>query len=80
MAAPAGNVCVTLVIVFAGHGTIGMFAVLTASSIHLCIALWFIYMALAYHMMPDPSWFPNTTSIGICAVKTWLYNPVSNIY
>lgn len=52
-------------------------AVSTASCIHLCLAVWFIYMALAYHIMPEPSWFPNTTSIGISAVKTWLYYPMA---
>jgi hypothetical protein len=34
-------------------------------------------MALAYHIMPDPSWYPNTVGIGMSAVKTWLYYPMS---
>ena len=54
-----------------------MLVVTVSSTIHLCIAIWFIYMALAYHIMPDPSWFPNTTGIGISAVKTWLYHPMA---
>ena len=54
-----------------------LLTVTTASCIHLCLAVWFIYMALAYHIMPEPSWFPNTTSIGISAVKSWLYYPMA---
>jgi hypothetical protein len=77
MAAPAGLICMTLDIVFAGHGLFGMIVVFFSSAVHLCLVLWFIYMALAYHMMPEPSWFPNTVGIGICAVKTWLYYPVA---
>lgn len=75
-ASPAGLLCMTLDVVFAGRGTIGMLMVSASSAIHLCIAIWFIYMALAYHIMPDPSWFPNTTGIGISAVKIWLYYPM----
>ena len=77
MAAPAGLVCMTLNVVFAGRGTFGMIVVYAASSVHLCLAMWFIYMALAYQMMPEPSWFPNTVGIGMSAVKTWLYCPLA---
>jgi hypothetical protein len=76
-ASPAGLLCMTLNIVFAGRGMLGMVVVTTASCIHLCLAIWFIYIALAYHIMPEPSWFPNTTGIGISAVKTWLYHPMA---
>ena len=27
--------------------------------------------------MPDPSWFPNTIGIGLCAVKVWFYYPLA---
>lgn len=76
-ASPAGLICMAMSIVFAGRGFIGMLVVSAASFIHLCLAIWFIYMALAYHIMPDPSWFPNTVSIGLSAVKTWLYFPTA---
>jgi hypothetical protein len=74
-ATPAGLICMTLDVVFAGRGFAGMCVVMLSSFIHLCLAVWFIYLALAYHMMPEPSWFPNTVGIGISAVKTWLYFP-----
>jgi hypothetical protein len=67
----------TLSVAFAGRGVLGMWIVLVSSSVHLCLSLWFVYMALAYRLLPDPSWFPNTVGIGICAVKTWLYYPVA---
>jgi hypothetical protein len=76
-ATPAGLICMTLDIVFAGKGLLGQAVVTIASTVHLCIAIWFIYMALAYHIMPEPSWFPNTVSIGLSAVKTWLYYPMA---
>ena len=76
-ATPAGLICQTLDVVFAGKGVIGQAIVTFSATTHLCIAIWFIYMALAYHIMPEPSWFPNSVSIGISAVKIWLYYPVS---
>jgi hypothetical protein len=76
-ASPAGLLCMTLDVVFAGRGAVGMVVVCSASFVHLCLSIWFMYMALAYHSMPDPSWFPNTTGIGISAVKTWLYHPMA---
>lgn len=77
-ASPMGMICMTMCIVFAGRaGLVGMMVVAFASSIHLLMVIWFIYMALAYHIMPDPSWFPNTTGIGISAIKTWLYFPMA---
>jgi hypothetical protein len=75
-ASPAGLICMTTVCVFAGRGFIGQVLVTAASTLHLCLAGWFIYMALAYHIMPEPSWFPNTVGIGMSAVKTWLYYPM----
>lgn len=91
-ASPAGLLCMTLDVVFAGRGKLGMLVVSTAACVHLCLAIWFIYtvsglsfelsisplpQALAYNIMPEPSWFPNTTGIGISAVKTWLYHPTA---
>jgi hypothetical protein len=74
-AAPAGLICMTIDIAAAGKGIIGETLVSIASLVHLFLVIWFIYMALAYHILPDPSWFPNTVSIGISAVKIWLYFP-----
>jgi hypothetical protein len=73
---PAGLLCMTCVCVFAGRGLIGQVIVSIAGCVHFGIAIWFIYMALAYRIMPEPSWFPNTVGIGISAVKTWLYYPM----
>jgi hypothetical protein len=75
-ASPAGLICMTTVCVFAGRGLLGQCLVTAAATLHLCLAGWFIYMALAYHIMPEPSWFPNTVGIGMSAVKTWLYYPM----
>ena len=76
-ASPAGLLCMTSVCVFAGRGFLGQIIVSGAACVHLCLVIWFIYMALAYHIMPDPSWFPNTVGIGMSAVKIWLYYPMS---
>jgi len=76
-ATPAGLVCQALDVVFAGRGMIGMLVVSSSSFVHFLIAVWFIYLVLAYRIMPDPSWFPNTVSIGLSAVKTWLYFPMA---
>jgi tellurite resistance protein TehA-like permease len=75
-ASPAGLICMTIAIVAAGRGLVGQVLVSLAASVHLCLVIWFIYMALAYQIMPDPSWFPNTVSIGLSAVKVWLYYPM----
>uniref|UniRef100_A0A6U6DSM2 Uncharacterized protein n=1 Tax=Odontella aurita TaxID=265563 RepID=A0A6U6DSM2_9STRA len=70
---PAGLICMTMVCVFAGRGWIGQALVTAAAAMHLCIVIWFLYMALAYRILPDPSWYPNTVGLGLSAVKTWLY-------
>jgi len=36
-------------------------------------------LTLAYRTLPEPSWYPNTTAIGICAVKLWMYYPTIGI-
>eukprot|EP00934_Nitzschia_sp_Nitz4_P006878 Nitzschia sp. Nitz4//scaffold17_size182527//147575//151746//NITZ4_001877-RA/size182527-snap-gene-0.302-mRNA-1//-1//CDS//3329539409//6868//frame0 len=74
-ASPAGLLCMTTVCVFAGRGEIGQFMVSTAALVHFFLVIWFMYIALAYRIMPDPSWFPNTVGVGLSAVKTWLYYP-----
>ena len=66
---PAGLLCMTTVCVFAGRGMVGQVIVSTAACIHLCLVGWFLYTALAYNIMPEPSWFPNTIGIGLSAVK-----------
>lgn len=75
-ASPAGLLCMTTVCVFAGRGLIGQIMVSLAASVHLGLVIWYIYMALAYQIMPEPTWFPNTVGIGLTAVKTWLYYPM----
>lgn len=76
-ASPAGMICMALNMVFAGRGFVGLIVVAISSTVHLCIAIWFVYMALAYHAMPDPSWFPNTTGLAISAIKIWLSYPMA---
>ncbi len=75
-ASPAGLLCMTLVCVFAGKGLIGELVVSFAATLHFCIAVWFIHMAVAYNILPDPSWYPNTVGIGISALKMWIYHPM----
>ena len=77
---PAGLLCMTSVCVFVGRGAIGQALVTFFAFVHLLIAIWFIYLALAYHILPDPSWYPNTVGIGLSAVKTWLYYPGPGIF
>lgn len=75
-ASPAGLICMTLVLVFAGKGLIGEVVVTVAATLHFCIAVWFIHMAGAYNILPDPSWYPNTVGIGLSALKMWMYHPM----
>ena len=74
---PVGLICMTLDVVFAGRGSFGEMVVCASSLAHLCLAVWFLYLAMAYHMMPEPSWFPATTGLGIPAIKLWLYYPIA---
>jgi hypothetical protein len=76
-ASPAGLLCMTSVIVFAGRGWVGQFLVSLAAAVHLCLVIWFMYCAMAYRIMPEPSWFPNSIGIGLSAVKIWLYYPLA---
>ena len=75
-ASPAGIIFMTMSMAFAGKGDVGEVLVLLASFLHLILVVWFIYMSLAYQTMPEPSWFPNTIGIGLCAVKIWFYYPM----
>jgi len=78
---PFGLICMTNVCVFAGRfGAIGQFLVAGSATLHLLFSCCFIYMTLAYHLYPDPSWYPNTVGIGLSAVKTWLYYPGPGIF
>lgn len=45
-ASPAGLLCMTMDVVFAGRGILGMVIVSAAASVHFCLAIWFMYMAL----------------------------------
>lgn len=76
-ASPMGLIFMTMALSFVGRGDVGEALVFAASLLHLVLAVWFIYMSLAYQTMPDPSWFPNTIGIGLCAVKIWFYYPLS---
>lgn len=73
---PMGVVCITMVCVFSGRGAIGEAIVLVTSAFHFCLAIWFFYMAHKFHMLPDPSWFPNTVGLAYASIKTWLYFPL----
>lgn len=33
----------------------------------------FIFISVVYKTLPEPSWFPNTTGIGLAAAKVFLY-------
>ncbi len=72
---PAGLMCMTLVCVLAIFGSSAKTLILAAACLHLSLVVWFNYMALAYRILPDPSWYPNTVGVGLSAVKTWLYYP-----
>ena len=73
---PMGVVCIAIVCVFAGRGTVGEAIVLATSCFHFVLAFWFLYMAIfKFGLWPDPGWFPNTVGISYAAVKTWLYFP-----
>lgn len=74
---PAGLICMTIVCVAAGKGTLGKILVTSAAALHFCVAVWFILMAGSFNILPDPSWYPNTVGIGVSAVKTWLYYPMA---
>lgn len=52
---PSGLVFMTLALSAVGQfGSVGGILVFVASSLHLVLVIWFIYMSLAYQTMPDP--------------------------
>lgn len=54
-ASPSGLIFITMSMSFVGKfGTFGALLVFLASTLHLILVVWFIYMSLAYQTMPDP--------------------------
>lgn len=52
---PSGLIFMTLALSAVGQfGNVGGMVVFIASSLHLVLVIWFIYMSLAYQTMPDP--------------------------
>jgi hypothetical protein len=52
---PSGLIFMTLALSAVGQfGNVGSMLVFIASSLHLVLVIWFIYMSLAYQTMPDP--------------------------
>jgi hypothetical protein len=39
----------------------------------MAVAIWFIFISVVYKTLPEPSWFPNTTGLGLAGAKTYLY-------
>jgi len=73
-AAPLGLVLMAFEKVFAGNfGYIGKGITFIASALHTAVAAWFIFISAVYKTLPEPSWFSNTTGIGLAAAKTYLY-------
>mmetsp|Transcript_20862 Transcript_20862/g.25828 ORF Transcript_20862/g.25828 Transcript_20862/m.25828 type:complete len:503 (+) Transcript_20862:503-2011(+) len=75
-AAPAGLICMACFKVFSGWGWEGKAITLTVAAVQVVLALWFVFISLAYSTLPDPGWYPNTTGVGLAAVKMFLYFPV----
>lgn len=73
-AAPLGLLMMALEKVFAGNfGIIGKTVTYVASGLHAAVAMWFIFISIMYRTLPEPSWFSNTTGIGLAAAKMYLY-------
>ena len=73
-AAPIGLVCMALEKVFAGNfGLVGESVTFAACAFHLLVGCWFIFISVVYKTLPEPSWFSNTTGIGLAAAKMYLY-------
>lgn len=79
-ATPVGVVCITLICVAAGRGTVGEVIVICTSIFHVLLSFWFLYIAIfKFRLWPDPGWFPNTVGIAYASIKTWLYFPVPGL-
>lgn len=73
-AAPLGLLCMALEKIFGGNfGAVGMSFVFGASALQTIVAIWFIFISIVYKTLPEPSWFPNTTGLGLAAAKIYLY-------
>lgn len=73
-AAPLGLLCMALEKIFGGNfGMIGMTFVFGASALQTVVAIWFIFISIVYKTLPEPSWFSNTTGLGLAAAKIYLY-------
>jgi len=73
-AAPLGLLCMAFEKTFAGNfGLTGKVITYAASALHTAVAVWFIFISVVYKTLPEPSWFSNTTGIGLAAAKTYLY-------
>ena len=56
-ASPGGLIFMTVAMAFAGRGgAVEEALAFAASTLHLALVVWFIYMSLAYQTMPDPRW------------------------
>jgi len=75
-AAPAGLICMATFKVFSGWGWEGEVLVVSAAVVHMVLAMWFVFISMAYSSLPDPGWYPNTTGVGLAAVKMFLYFPI----
>eukprot|EP00804_Cyclotella_cryptica_P014102 CCRYP_005559-RC/>CCRYP_005559-RC protein AED:0.33 eAED:0.33 QI:0/0.66/0.57/1/0.83/0.85/7/1098/978 len=73
-AAPLGLLCMALEKTFGGNfGVVGMSFTFGASALQTVVAIWFIFISIVYKTLPEPSWFPNTTGLGLAAAKIFLY-------
>lgn len=73
-AAPLGLLYMALEKTFAGNfGLVGKGITFVASGLHTAVAIWFIFISVVYKTLPEPSWFSNTTGIGLAAAKIYLY-------
>jgi len=73
-AAPLGLLFMAFMKVFAGNfGSVGEGITFVAAGLHTIVAAWFIFISVVYKTLPEPSWFANTTGIGLAAAKIYLY-------
>jgi hypothetical protein len=76
-ATPVGVICITLEVLFAVSGNLGMCLVFAVSFFHAIFAFWYLYVAaFKFNLLPDPSWFPGTVGLAYAAVKCWIYSNI----
>ena len=69
-----GLLCMALEKTFGGNfGIVGMTLVFIAAAVQTIVAIWFIFISIVYKTLPEPSWFANTTGLGLAAAKIYLY-------